>query len=91
MTTQTLHICRRSNGAIDIDHYRNLALMERRAVMTSVMRTAISWPLVAARAFVAAVTGLRELNNFPKEPGVSGEMCRSKKGAKSSGTACNAV
>lgn len=30
MTIQTLHIRRRTNGTIDIDHYRNRALMERR-------------------------------------------------------------
>ena len=38
MTTQTLEIRRRTNGTIDIDHYRNRALMERRAVLSSMGR-----------------------------------------------------
>jgi hypothetical protein len=38
MTTQTQQIRRRTNGTIDIDHYRNHALMLRREAMTNMAR-----------------------------------------------------
>jgi hypothetical protein len=53
MTSQTLRIKRRTNGTIDIDHYRGRALMERKAVMAASLRGA------ASRATQAGATGVR--------------------------------
>ena len=38
---------RRTNGTIDIDHYRNKAIAERRAMMTRSLRRVIGGPLMA--------------------------------------------
>ena len=59
MTTQTLPIRRRTNGTINIDHYRNWALMERKAAMTGSMRGVILLGslLIVAGAFMAGLTG----------------------------------
>ena len=55
MTTQTQQIYRRTNGTIDIDHYRNRALTERRAAMTSTgRRLDVSFLKLAAVAAVIA-------------------------------------
>jgi hypothetical protein len=58
MTTETQPIRRRSNGAIDIDYYRNRALMEHKAVMADATTGAMSLGslLVAAGLFIAAAT-----------------------------------
>ncbi len=58
MSTETQPIRRRTNGAIDIDYYRNRALMERKAVMASATTGAMSLSslLVAAGLFSAAAT-----------------------------------
>ena len=56
MTTQTQSIRRRANGTIDIDYYRNRALMERKVVMTGATTGAMSLGslLAAAGLFIAA-------------------------------------
>lgn len=60
MTTQTQSIRRRANGTIDIDYYRNRALMERKAVMTGATTGAMSLGslLVAAGLFIAAAAAM---------------------------------
>lgn len=60
MTTQTLQIRRRTNGTIDIDHYRNLALMERRAALSRTGRRVdiAALRLVAAAVLVGALIAL---------------------------------
>ena len=58
MTTQTLEIRRRTNGAIDIDHYRNRASMERRVAMTSIGRHVNFSFLTAAAALIIAAFAL---------------------------------
>jgi hypothetical protein len=55
MTAQTLEIRRRTNGTIDIDHYRNRALMERSAAMTSTGRQ-VNFSFLAAAAAALIVT-----------------------------------
>lgn len=58
MTIQTQPIRRRTNGTIDINYYRNRALMERKAVMTGATTGAMSLGslLVAAGLFIATAT-----------------------------------
>ena len=58
MNTQTLEIRRRTNGAIDIDHYRNRASMERRVAMTSIGRHVNFSFLTAAAALIIAASAL---------------------------------
>ena len=62
--TQTQHIRRRTNGTIDIDHYRNRALMERKAAMTGSMSGAMSFGSLRnlARLFMGAATTTLPLN-----------------------------
>ncbi len=57
MTTQTQQIRRRTNGTIDIDHYRNHALMERRETIRNTANGVkiLAWPLVAAAALIVAM------------------------------------
>ena len=63
MTTQTQQIRRRTNGTIDIDYYRNHALMERREAVHNIAggMNILAWPLVAVAALISAlvVAGLR--------------------------------
>lgn len=68
MTTQTQQIRRRTNGTIDIDHYRNHALMERRAAMSSTGRhVGISaFPLIAAVALIVALIAMPSRDPLPK-------------------------
>ena len=56
MTTRTPQIRRRANGTIDIDHYRDHALLERKAVISGSLRGTIAhrWPLLTAIASIAA-------------------------------------
>jgi TRAP-type C4-dicarboxylate transport system substrate-binding protein len=58
--TQTQHIRRRTNGTIDIDHYRNRALMERKAAMTGSMSGAMSFGSlrILAGLFMGAATAM---------------------------------
>lgn len=57
MTTQTQQIRRRTNGTIDIDHYRNRALMERRNAVSAMTGRAnvLAFPLIAIVALIAAI------------------------------------
>ena len=58
MNTQTLEIRRRTNGAIDIDYYRNRASMDRRAAMTSTGRHVNFSFLTAAAVLIIAAFAL---------------------------------
>jgi hypothetical protein len=70
MTIQTLRLKRRTNGTIDIDHYRDRALTERKAVMTTSLRGAFSggWPLLAALALFAAGATATPRAHRPAQP-----------------------
>jgi hypothetical protein len=68
MTTQTQQFRRRSNGTIDIDHYRERALMERRAAMSSMgRRLDVSLlRLITAAALIVALIALPSRGPVPK-------------------------
>ena len=68
MTTETEQIRRRTNGTIDIDHYRNLSLMLRRETMANVARGVSLAVLrrVAAAALIVALIAMSSRGPAPK-------------------------
>ena len=68
MTTQTQQFRQRTNGTIDIDHYRSHALMLRRESMTNMAR-GVDFSvlrLVAAAALIVALIAMTLHSPAPK-------------------------
>lgn len=69
MTTQIQQIRRRTNDTVDIDYYRNQALMLRREAMTSTARSVdfSTLGLVVSAALIVALIAMPWPDRAPKD------------------------
>lgn len=68
MTIQIQQIRRRANGTVDIDYYRNQAMMLRREAMINAVHSVdfSTLRLVAAAALIVALIGMPSRDPAPK-------------------------